>query len=195
MAKLLSESARGGSGAATPSCPVCHQRLSGFVWNHVEVDICRNGCGTWFDYGELAAIEQSDTLENIDAAFEGTYAPRPVDASMQDPDRSCPRHGVTMDRFEWNVGSGIVMDSCPQCEGTWLDAGELEGFAALVKSHRESPPEIPPELREKLLALQLEGEANFDAMLDTTVSQTVRWDFLFFDDMLRALMKRFIKSH
>lgn len=39
----------------------------------------------------------------------------------------CPRDGATLVSRE---SSQVVIDQCPQCEGIWLDKGELEILAA-----------------------------------------------------------------
>lgn len=39
--------------------------------------------------------------------------------------RFCPQDGAALMEFEYEEHSGIKMDYCPQCQGIWLDAGEL----------------------------------------------------------------------
>jgi uncharacterized protein len=38
----------------------------------------------------------------------------------------CPRCGKRMDQ---RVAYGVTVDVCPNCEGVWLDKGELEALA------------------------------------------------------------------
>ncbi|MEM8488515.1 MAG: zf-TFIIB domain-containing protein [Bacteroidota bacterium] len=39
--------------------------------------------------------------------------------------RICPAGGATLVK---EAGNELVIDSCPQCKGIWLDAGELEAI-------------------------------------------------------------------
>ncbi|MFM8469885.1 MAG: zf-TFIIB domain-containing protein [Limisphaerales bacterium] len=39
--------------------------------------------------------------------------------------RRCPKCNVAMMRHYFNQLRGTHLDSCPQCGGNWLDAGEL----------------------------------------------------------------------
>ena len=43
----------------------------------------------------------------------------------------CPKCGMTLVAIDYN---GIEVDKCSNCEGVWLDAGELE---AVSKMHEE----------------------------------------------------------
>lgn len=132
------------------ACPGCSTKLDIFTWKGVEVDRCPRCYGIWFDYGEMKAIQESDSLENIDDAFPGVYQERPVEDSMEDPERHCPRDGSLLNRYEWYDDSSIVMDGCPLCKGIYLDAGELEGYVAYLKDLEENPGVMTEEMRKDL---------------------------------------------
>lgn len=175
-------------------CPACHEGLTVFVFNGTDVDICTaRQCGIWFDAGETGAVELSDSLEGIDEAFAGAFTPRPVSESLAERERTCPRHEKALERYEWNLGSGIVLDRCPDCGGIWMDSGEVEGYAGYVKRFRRNPPELTPELRAKLIEARTEVERKFDEALDSVTHSHVQWDFGLVDDMLRALIKGVIR--
>lgn len=179
------------SDAAILVCPACQATLTPVTWKSIHLDVCSQGChGIWFDYKELQAVESSDTLENLDAAFEGVFSKKPLkDTLNHNPDRICPRDKTLLERYEWNVGSGIVMDSCPDCHGIWLDAGELEGYAAYVKKFRQQPPEPPPEIAEKMAAIYHEARVRDRMYEDEATRQIVRWDIGLLDDLVRGLIK------
>ncbi|MBY0451106.1 MAG: zf-TFIIB domain-containing protein [Cyanobacteria bacterium] len=123
-------------------CPQCQEPLAAKDFYGVEVDTCAiNGCGTWFDYHEMDAIAHSADLAEIDSAFEGEFKARPpIEAIKNDKPYRCPHHKIDMNRYEWSYGSGIVLDSCPECNGIWADAGELEAYtAAVLKAETEKP--------------------------------------------------------
>jgi Zn-finger nucleic acid-binding protein len=172
------------------NCPVCKNPLSQFRFHHEEVDICRRGCGIWFDTGELTKVEESDTLENIDKAFDGVYEKKDLKQSLKkDPVRHCPRDNAELQRYEWNVGSAIVLDGCSECQGIWMDAGELEGYSQYIKNFRQHPPELTPELRAKMDQVKAKVEADWESTLDKTAHSLVPWDLWFIDDLRRHLIK------
>jgi uncharacterized protein len=43
----------------------------------------------------------------------------------------CPKCGVDLIEIDHK---GIKVDRCPECDGVWLDANEVEHFASLEKS-------------------------------------------------------------
>ena len=123
-------------------CPCCQEPLTVKNFYGVEVDTCSiNACGTWFDYLEMDAVAHSADLAEIDTAFEGEFKARPpIEAIKNDKPYRCPHHKIVMNRYEWSYGSGIVLDSCPECNGIWADAGELEAYtAAVIKAETEKP--------------------------------------------------------
>jgi hypothetical protein len=42
----------------------------------------------------------------------------------------CPKCGMELIEIDYK---GIEIDKCSECEGVWLDAGELEGISKLEK--------------------------------------------------------------
>jgi Zn-finger nucleic acid-binding protein len=172
-------------------CPACKAILNTLTWKDTQLEICSDGChGVWFDFKELQAIESSDTLEALDAAFEEGFKKRSVKELLEEEVvRNCPKDGSVLERFEWNVGSGVVMDSCPRCQGIWLDAGELEGYAEYVKKFRETSPRIPADVIIKMSNIRLKAKAMEDAIEDDAARRVIRWDIGPLDDMLRGLIR------
>jgi Zn-finger nucleic acid-binding protein len=56
----------------------------------------------------------------------------------------CP---VCKGSFREVIREGILIDICTQCQGVWLDRGELEKLIALSKEDREIP--LPPPLQPR----------------------------------------------
>ncbi len=175
-------------------CPACQKVLSAFNFQGVEVDVCPAGCGTWMDTGELVQMHDKD-FEQIDRAFEGTFSPKSLPEGLEKlPQRHCPVDLHNLYRYEWNLGSGIVLEQCPNCRGVWMDGGELEGVVQYVQRFRENPPELTPELKVKLEAARLKADQEFEAALDKVTRQTVRWDLGLVDDVFRGLMKGILRQ-
>jgi Zn-finger nucleic acid-binding protein len=104
-------------------CPACGHLLKKIHINGVEVDACHGGCGgLWFDNFELKRFDEPH--EPVNEAMLLV----PIEPTIHfDPDmkRDCPRCAVPMMRHYFNQQRRTHMDSCPQCGGNWLDAGEL----------------------------------------------------------------------
>lgn len=60
---------------------------------------------------------------------------------VQDEDiRECPKcDAVTLEKKLYSLGSGVIMDCCPKCQGVWLDRGELEKIRAALYSEPARP--------------------------------------------------------
>lgn len=132
------------------NCPACDGELRPTKWYAVELDICDACHGIWFDFGEMVLVADSDSLENIDRQFVGEYRASSADEMARElasgGQRHCPKDKTPLDRHEWMGESRIVLDYCPQCSGTWMDAGELEGYTQAQKEWK------PPEPAEEQLA-------------------------------------------
>jgi Zn-finger nucleic acid-binding protein len=97
----------------------------------IEVDDCPECEGIWLDHGELEKIQA--TVE-IDYKRELSDVPDTVVQSYKnargDEERklACPACGGEMTAKEHGYCSQIIVDVCIECQGVWLDAGELEAL-------------------------------------------------------------------
>jgi hypothetical protein len=89
----------------------------------IELDVCAACGGVWFDKDEL------------DRYLDTAALPVPPMAKAVDPaqDRKaglCPRCcSRPLHKAPLPSNPRLTADSCPQCGGLWLDAGELEQAA------------------------------------------------------------------
>jgi uncharacterized protein len=106
-------------------CPACDRQLSRIKTGPVLLDICQNGCGgIWFDAAELAQLNHSVPTGKKPLAEIIRDPTVTVDAERI---RKCVRcRGVKLERKLFSLGTGVILDRCPKCAGTWLDHGELE---------------------------------------------------------------------
>ncbi len=96
---------------------------------------CKGGCGgLWFDEWTLGKVDQPDQSAGESLLNIPQNASVKVDQSQR---RKCPRDAVVMMRHFWSVKRDVVVDECPQCEGIFLDPGELTGIRADYKSDTE----------------------------------------------------------
>ena len=94
----------------------------------VELDVCPDGSGIWFDADELRqlflVVEAPERFHDLEQRLE--KLPR-----REGPTRRCPR----CNRKMWHVatpgeGGRVVLDACPKDHGLWFDPGELEAIMA-----------------------------------------------------------------
>lgn len=126
------------------NCPACTRPLTALFVEDIEVDACHGGCGgLWFDNFELAKFDEPHEL--VDDALLLV----PLDPTVHpDPEtkRDCPKCAVPMMRHYFSQQRRTHLDSCPQCGGNWLDAGELA--------------QVRLELREKANRATVKGKLN-----------------------------------
>jgi Zn-finger nucleic acid-binding protein len=105
-------------------CPVCKLDQVIVEWDDVELDVCVDGHGIWFDADELrqlfAAAGAPDALLSLEARLDA------LDASEQERSLACPRCGAAMQPVQVSAGAaGPMLDRCPHGHGLWFGEGEL----------------------------------------------------------------------
>ncbi len=112
-------------------CPACFNRLTELQVGTLAVDVCEGGCGgIWFDAFELEKAEQEE-----EAAEEPLLHIRRDEGIVIDTarKRECPRcKDVKLHRHFSSAKRSVQVDQCPNCNGYWLDAGEL----ALIRAEK-----------------------------------------------------------
>ena len=108
------------------TCPRCQAALTPSTLGSVTIDVCDACGGHWYDAGELERIRELDERPKE----PGGVAPRWVD-SKHDA-MSCPRCRRPLDTERYAYSSDLILDRCPNCNGMWVDAGELDRMDQLV---------------------------------------------------------------
>ena len=88
-------------------CPKCSMVLKKQVYEGVEIDKCEKCKGTWLDAGELTN-------------FAGV--PQDEQRSVE----NCPICLKAMRANNYDYQSGVIVDTCVNGHGVWLDEKELE---------------------------------------------------------------------
>jgi len=118
-------------------CPNCNSQLQGKEYEGILIDVCNECGGSWLDYGELSPI--IDRREKIFSEEERitTFQTLGVDA-RKGGILNCPKCGQQMQRFNYAVNTGVILDRCPQKDGLWFDKGELEKIQIVMEEHDNS---------------------------------------------------------
>jgi uncharacterized protein len=124
-------------------CPACQHPLRRFKAGTVTLDGCDGGCGgIWFDHRELAKVNRE--YPNPDAQV-AELSRNPAVRTHDDDIRKCSKCGVTLEKKLYSLGSGVIMDVCPKCNGIWLDGGELEKIRESIHPRPHSPRAVNRE--------------------------------------------------
>lgn len=127
------------------TCPKCSEVLDRYALEGVEVDICPGCRGFWLDSGELRLLRDRAAFWGLEQVMaHAAQAPRSVPPSSSRVRLPCPTCQGKLVAVQL---SGTWIDVCNQCDGIWLDRGELD--AAL----RAIGPEADDRIIRALLDL------------------------------------------
>ncbi len=104
-------------------CPKCEHDLALVDFNGVEIDRCTNCYGIWFDHLEQDDLKKFEGAESIDIGDE--FMGAKYDHMQNVP---CPRCAVAMNRVVHQASLEITFERCPQCKGSFFDAGEFRDY-------------------------------------------------------------------
>lgn len=124
---------------ACPQCPgTLHEVAADAVTGYrLVLDQCPACGGLWVDRWELfpltaEAVEQLDPADPAALLAPAPAVPRPL---------RCPRCFATMRHFrDRALPDDARIDRCPNCEGMWLNRGELRRVRARARPRRRPPP-------------------------------------------------------
>jgi Zn-finger nucleic acid-binding protein len=111
-------------------CPKDGTAMKRFPIYNINIDVCPECHGVWFDGDELMRVTREFGIGNFHDFFEAwkqkEHAVRETDNFWKEDTRECPRDYVHMHKHFYAGDSGIGVDHCTVCEGFWVDGGELQ---------------------------------------------------------------------
>ncbi len=109
------------------NCPRCATLLNTVECTEpsapVEVDVCMECEGIWFDEGELDKLEQIVEPQFV----EIRQLPSKELQEMALVCPSCPTTEI-MEKKRHDRDEQVIYDECSNCKGIWLDGGELRAI-------------------------------------------------------------------
>lgn len=124
-------------------CPKCLADLRPVEYQGVTVDVCPGCRGVWLDPGELALLRGAD--QDVPAASVLGRTGHPESSGY-----ICPRCEGGFETFEFAPDTSLYVDRCKNCQGIWLDAGELTKVRAVTERRRFLGLEVAENSQEKL---------------------------------------------
>src|SRR5262249_49940856 len=100
------------------NCPHCQRPslVETMTKAGVLVDVCNSCKGVWLDRGEVFFF--SNKPKELERMLESQAAVPELSS------RNCPRCCLSLEEVPF-LHSNLMVDRCPDCEGYWFDAGEL----------------------------------------------------------------------
>ncbi len=119
-------------------CPVCEVLTYVVEYLDIELDLCPECRGVWFDSGEL------ELLLGLNQALDA------VTAETSEESRPCPVCPRKMDKVNIGPGRRVLIDTCPGGCGLWFDGNELSDLTHDLKSEGWH---VRPQVREFLCGM------------------------------------------
>ena len=108
----------------TRKCPACSVPMHTFnkhrAGQDIEIDICSNCQGSWFDVGEFASSVGRDGKDLFQQVIR--LKPKLVVGVLQK--RVCPCCDKPLEAFQFSRDLKLIIDGCYDCGGVFLDRGE-----------------------------------------------------------------------
>ncbi len=102
-------------------CPACREEMIVVEYNKIELDVCVQCDGVWFDAEELGLLLETLHLRGDELGL----APAKKTAEKA---RKCPYCRKRMDKVMIGPGEEVMIDQCTKGHGLWFDGGELDGI-------------------------------------------------------------------
>ncbi len=114
-------------------CLNCNETMLTINYEGTEIDRCPKCKGTWLDKGEITRI--IDTRENIFSWEDKFITIQNAGVDESKETYHCPICSKSLERFEYSVNSGVIIDRCPDHHGLWLDGQELERIQITMEEY------------------------------------------------------------
>ena len=133
------------------TCPDCGVALVTKTIHNIEVDLCPTCGGMWLDKGEIARLRRLGSKDIKD--FEQPVAQSPERSAVRHSNPGCPICGAVLQEFHYANGP-VVMESCPNLDGLWVTAQELDRFATTC--------DMSPAVRNAVIEMALDSQSQVD---------------------------------
>ena len=104
-------------------CPICSVGLERKLVKEIEIDECPECRGVWFEDDELRKAKDSADSDLNWMDFEVWKHKEKFKAAPRN--LGCPKCSGSLVCIDYD-NTGVEIDCCPECKGTWLDKGEFK---------------------------------------------------------------------
>jgi Zn-finger nucleic acid-binding protein len=119
-------------------CPQCQTTMKIQLVDGVELDVCPNCGGIWFNDEELRTMlkASANAIQDLERVVPHLVQ-KPMGMSMM----LCPDHQLRLDMFHYMYTSPAVLHPCPKCGGFFIAAEELPKLEQ-AQAHAHDPSRI-----------------------------------------------------
>lgn len=122
------------------NCPIDKVPLVRKVYEEsIEIDTCEICSGVWLDKGELEKLQEikiNDYTEELKKIPDYIGKSLLLAKSKSREEIDCPVCQRKLERREYGFASLIMIDSCVNGHGLWLDKGELKDLEIFYERSR-----------------------------------------------------------
>ena len=150
------------------TCPACSGKLVKDKFQETEFERCLGCRGSWVTAFALKKIAETPLAASDKSLTEETLSHEFKRIPEKDLKRAlnCPSCTIALHAQNYAYASGIIIDTCSQCRGIWLDAKELEKVEIYEQQNENEEKQHAVEWTAK--ALKVAGE------IDAEMSQAFR---------------------
>lgn len=155
-------------------CPRCNQPLKEIDYEGVKVDTCLSCQGEWLNDNEMTAINKARDIvfaSQMKASVPGAATPVAKKVLQLSSRLKCPVCKVDMVEHNYAYDTGVIVDTCPKCEGIWLDKDELEHVQILTEAWESRQPEIKEQFGAALQKIKDRAQERKQASIEETTSR------------------------
>lgn len=105
------------------NCPNCSTEMRVENVDNVQLDVCPQCEGIWFNADELRTLLTRDPMALQD--LEDRTEPQVEQKHIGPSTRACPDCKLPLQQYHYLYNSPVVLDACTNCSGFFVDAEEL----------------------------------------------------------------------
>jgi len=155
-------------------CPRCQGRLEEIVYEGVIIDTCQNCEGEWLDGSEILLINRArKVVFSEEERVKVKGAQEIVITEITQPEKLllCPRCNVPLKVLNYAYSTGIIVDSCSECNGLWLDKDELEHIQMVIEEWEKKAPELEAKFLPVLAKIKEERDEKRKKHIDEIIAR------------------------
>lgn len=152
------------------NCPRCEIKLKEINLAGIEIDICSQCDGVWFDVDELDRVYNfyGDSLEHTALAPAIALQSSHMNEKEGEKKLKCARCNKLMLRKKFDDDCSVLIDGCEQGCGMWLDGGELGTITRYISKKRNLDN---PEHETDLLLKAIKEESKIKEEKESTIKE------------------------
>jgi len=170
-------------------CPECQAEMLEKCKDNVWIDFCESCGGIFLDFGEICELAKSNTGKGVFREIQTGDDQEDHKGSFY----ACPKCESQMTEREYAFDSGIHIDWCGNCNGMYLNGGELMELKKYLASIDGGSVESKKNL-EKGCNLLLKHKAEYEEkekIHKKEIDNLYKFDNSVVDGIVKGIMDNF----